>query len=134
MKTTFGSILCIAVLPLLLSSCGADLKAASATSCGGGSMARAATEGSPAGTSSSSFDGAYDSHVLHVDLASDGKHAQLVVDGGQPLDLSIVARIYRSDGLGVFGDATTRADSKVLVILSRTEANERSIKVTRWQL
>lgn len=132
--------LCALTLPLILTACGGAPSESSSDAskitagCGNGLGHAAAPQSEPGDTSD--WTGAYwgnhyGSSIL-VDLAANGEKAVLTVDGGAPVDLHIVARLYCSDSIGMFGDGATRAESGILVTLFRTESNERSVQFTRW--
>ena len=126
---------CLA-LPLTLIGCGGtpSTPEASSVKCGGGSEIGRLASSAPGNDGVLAFDGTYNEHALHVELARDGAHAQLSIDGANSIDLVVVAQVYCSDSLGVYGDAATRAASKVLITLNRTETGERSLQVGRWEL
>jgi hypothetical protein len=122
----------LALLSVLATGCGVDAASSSQlASCGQSGLV---DDGDPSTDWSGPFDGNFQDHKLHIDLAGDGRHATLVIDGGQALDLGLVARLYCSDSIGMFGDGPTRVESKTLVTLFRTPDNVRTVKVNRWAM
>ena len=68
------------------------------------------------------------------ELRKNFQESTLTVEDAEPMSLSLVARLYCSDSLGMFGDGPNRVESKTLISLFRTPMNERSIMIDRWGL
>lgn len=135
MKITPAFIAFLFLLSLALGACGQDAPQASAIkSCGGGSEIGRLSDDDPHSDWTGAFDGSHESHAVHIDLASNGRNAQLRIDGGQVLALTLVARLYCSDSIGMYGDGATVDASKVLVALFRLPDSTRTIKIKRWPL